>query len=131
MYNNIMLQFYDNLNNLIIKHNPNCGNTINLLCDNLNINEKLNNLYNPVKITINSDMNEIKSCFTVIFIDDLYDETVTKYINTILQKNIKICLIVKLHFNFDKFVKKVNSNDIEAISWIENDKKCEYYFIVL
>jgi hypothetical protein len=68
---------------------------------------------------------------TVIYTDEIYDTNIIKCINTFVNKKIKICLIVKLHFDFDKFVKNVRATDIEAISWTEDNKKYKYYFIVI
>jgi len=129
-----MLQFYNKINNIIIKHNVVYGNTINVLCTDNNISEKLNNLYNTIHIDINSYLNNkydenIKKCLTFICTDE--NDKIIKYVNFLINKKIKICLIVKLDFDFDKFVKQIIANDIEAISWVENDKKCDYYLIII
>lgn len=124
-----MLQFYNNLNRTIIKHNTIYGNTINLLCDDVQIGEKLNNLYNTIQINTDLCLKDIKPCLTIICTNEIYDDNIVKCINSLVNKKIKICLIVKLDFNFNKLVKNVIANDIEAISWIENDKKYEYYLI--
>ena len=129
-----MLQFYNKINNIIIKRNVVYGHTINVLCTDNNISEKLNNLYNTIHIDINSYLNNkydenIKKCLTFICTDE--NDKIIKYVNFLINKKIKICLIVKLDFDFDKFVKQIIANDIEAISWVENDKKCDYYLIII
>ena len=131
-----MLQFYNNLNRTIIKYNTICGNTINVICKDKNINEKLDNLYNTIHVDITSCLDDkyrhnIKQCLTIIYTDEVYDDNVIKCINYLIKKKIKICLIAKLNFDFNKLVKYITAGDVEAISWVENNKKCEYYLIIV
>lgn len=128
-----MLHFYSNLHNIIIKHNPDQGPHINIIPNNIPtpILTQLNNLYTPTILTKKTDMNTIESRLTLIYTDKVYDQDIMTIINTLISKHIKICLIAKLHYDFDKFTKNVKSNDIEAISWMEENIKSKYYFIVV
>ncbi len=124
-----MLQFYESINNVILKHNTTFKNKINLICDNSDICDKLAKKYD-VNTIKNDDCSKIK-CLTIIYIDSIFDNDIIKCINTLTNNKLKVCLIVKLHFDFNKLIRQVNVNDIDAISWYDNDKKFEYYLIVL
>jgi hypothetical protein len=124
-----MLQFYETINNIIIKHNITFKNTINVLCDDTNIYNNLSTKYD-VK---NFDKNNCPTtkCLTIIYINEIFENDIINCINILIQNKIKICLIVKLHFDFNKLVKMINTYDIDAISWTENDKKFDYYLIII
>ncbi len=124
-----MLQFYETLNNIILKHNATFNNKINLIYDNSDICDELTKKYD-VTIIKKHDCPKIK-CLTIIYINTIYDDDIIKCINTLIKDKLKICLIVKLDFDFNKLIRHVNSNDIDAISWHENDKKFEYYLIII
>lgn len=124
-----MLQFYETINNIIIKHNIAFKNTINLLCDDTNIYDNLNTKYDIKKFKKN-DCHILKG-LTIIYINEIFEDDIIKCINILILNKIKICLIVKLHFDFNKLVKMINANEIDAISWTENDSKFDYYLIVI
>jgi hypothetical protein len=136
-----MSNLYDNLNNIVIKYNSNFGNTINLLCDNKIIVDNIKKKYNVNILTkpcanliqtcsaiecVNVTTNEIKKCLTIIYTNDIFDVDIIKCVNTFINNKIKICLIVKSNFDFNKFVRTVSINDINSISWSENGDKSMY-----
>lgn len=128
-----MLHFYTNINNIILKHNSTYGPNINIIPNNLpdSILNQFNNRYTPTIYTKDTNPTTIKQHLTLIYTDKVYDPDITTIMNTLISRHIKICLITKLHYDFDKFTKHINSNDIEAISWMEDDVKSKYYFIVV
>ena len=115
-----------NINNIILKYNSHFDK-VNLLC----ANKKIENLFDVQVVRIKLSQTTIKKYVTFICVDGKYNEVTIDYVNWLLKNNIKVCLIVQLDFDFNKFTKHINTSNIDAISWRENGQKSPQYLIIV